>query len=561
VSQAERIIPDFQGGLVAIGQNSIWKLDGITGQPYPAYTPSASWQLGSRASGKLVAVHTDGTIFTLQSSGWPAAPAQSVVGIDPTTGTQKFSVTIPLGPDDATGVNGGGAQRMMIAGDGYAYVPYTYRESTGNEDPNAGALNHLMVLRVNSAGASDNIEVYDWTSAYADEIPITLGGTITNADQGVLLTWSALTERAWSLGMATTAGASASLAGAPQVPGRSLVSPVVQAQDGSYVGAYWAGYDADYNSLYNMVSFDAEGNVRWIVPNEQPQIATDDGGVIGTSGITYDSSGNATGQVSPLTQSWLGNAYQVGSVDQVLANWLRIAASWWPFSDGNASGNRTSVNLDWFPALDDCISAQGCIGSIGHYEAIYNALFDLIRRLGDPAVSTSAQTAVFDKVGTDASGNKLTTASFVLYLSTRRPGFYDGLRSNYCYDALTSSTANALCYVPFVKWALLTSVQTRLANNPLTDAVTATPHNPLRTFFRPSSILFNSVGKNLGNEAMIFHEALHGLAGTFDATLLTELGYSSSIASCNISKYIEANVLTLSSGLDRTTTSAACPQQ
>jgi hypothetical protein len=238
----------------------------------------------------------------------------------------------------------------MIAGDGCAYVTYVYRESTGSEVPQAGALNHLMVLRVNSAGASDNIKIYDWTSAHGDEIPLTLGGTITNADQGVLLTWSALTGGAWSLGMATTTGASASLVGAPQVPGQGLVSPVLQAQDGSFVGSYWAGYDAEYNSLYNTVAFDAAGNVRWIVPNEQPRIATDDGGVIGQSGITYDSNGNATGMGSLPTYSWTGDAYQQqGSVEQISADLLfvlyDVASSFWAMAGGNYSDNATAYAL------------------------------------------------------------------------------------------------------------------------------------------------------------------------------------------------------------------------
>ena len=59
-----------------------------------------------------------------------------------------------------------------------------------------------------------------------------------------------------------------------------------------------------------MVAFDAGGNMRWIVPNETPQIATADGGVIGQSGIIYDQSGNATGMISGATQSWRGNEYQ-----------------------------------------------------------------------------------------------------------------------------------------------------------------------------------------------------------------------------------------------------------
>jgi hypothetical protein len=82
--------------------------------------------------------------------------------------------------------------------------------------------------------------------------------------------------------------------------------------------------------------------VRWIVPSEQPQIATADGGVIGQSGITYDSNGNATGQVAMPTYSWFGNAYQVGSVDQIAASLLNFADSFWAFVQGNASRSGTA---------------------------------------------------------------------------------------------------------------------------------------------------------------------------------------------------------------------------
>jgi hypothetical protein len=81
------------------------------------------------------------------------------------------------------------------------------------------------------------------------------------------------------------------------------------------VGTY---YDLDAGQN-DMIAFDGGGNIRWTVPNETPQIATADGGFIGESGITYDANGNATGQIANLpTYSWLGSAYHVGSVEQVV---------------------------------------------------------------------------------------------------------------------------------------------------------------------------------------------------------------------------------------------------
>jgi hypothetical protein len=185
---------------------------------------------------------------------------------------------------------------------------------------------------------------------------------ITNADQGVLLTWSAEVGGSWTPGMAVTTGASASLVSAPAVSGGGVVTPWLQAQDGSYVGEYYT-YPGGASDQANMVSFDTSGNVRWVVPNVYPQIATADGGVIAQAwdentqnwtgpGLTYDANGNATGQVGALpTYSWKG-AYQVGSIDSIVSNWWHSTTSFWATVGGNLTGNGTALlhsvfTLNW----------------------------------------------------------------------------------------------------------------------------------------------------------------------------------------------------------------------
>jgi len=94
-----------------------------------------------------------------------------------------------------------------------------------------------------------------------------------------------------------------------------------------------------------------------------------------------------------------------------------------------------------------------------------------------------------------------------------------------------------------------------MEKNPDTSALTETPGVPQLTFWRPSSIVPASQGKNIGNEADVFHEAIHGLYGLKDDAVLSLLGYTTDLsgASCRISVYIEQNVLTYSVGLDPTT--------
>jgi hypothetical protein len=298
----------------------------------------------------MVVVHPDGTIFTTvgNQAGAGAPILLSAIGIDPTTGTQKFSVPIPT-------VSWLG--NIMIAGDGYAYVSYaTCNAPCSNYGP---ANKSLMLLQIGSNGTYNNVDVYDWTDApdpwdnAANQNCACEFHMITNADTGTLVTWLINGIP----GMAITTGTSVSLASPPQVPRQfdSLV-PILQAQDGSFVGSVPVGDDD--GSQYNMVSFDASGNVRWVVPNDQPQIATADGGVIGQSGITYDSNGNATGQVSSLpTQSWRGNFYIEGSVDQLFWDLYVRATTWWAQRNSNPSSTSTaarpwSFTISWQNQFD-----------------------------------------------------------------------------------------------------------------------------------------------------------------------------------------------------------------
>ena len=227
--------------------------------------------------------------------------------------------------------------------------------------------------------------------------------------------------------------------------------------------------------------------------------------------------------------------------------------SFWPWVSGTVSKLNTSVWQDWFPPLGQCTATPGCIGP---RDAVYNALDDLVSRLSDPTIlsdgstmSDKAQSKVFAKIGTDANGNPLTTASFIKYLRAKRPRFVDGTRSGYCYDALLGSAVAAVgCWIPSPLHLIFGSVSTHFANNPKDLAYTDTPHNEMRTFFRPAALLYSNYGKNLGNEGH-FHEALHGITGRFDPDFLTLFStFNSPI--CSITQYIQQNVLVYSSGLD-----------
>ena len=144
-------------------------------------------------------------------------------------------------------------------------------------------------------------------------------------------------------GMAIMTGTSVSIVNAPSVPGQTAFSgdnspvfPVLQAEDGSFIGSYQT----------NMVAFDQAGNVRWMVPNEYPLIATPGGGTIGQSGISYDPNGSATGQSGNPSgvPAWDGQIYDAGASAVQLSNsWVSFAAGFWSVDAGNPSGNEASI--------------------------------------------------------------------------------------------------------------------------------------------------------------------------------------------------------------------------
>jgi hypothetical protein len=343
---AARVVPDFQGGLVMMTSNSIVGLDGMTGQPKFTYTLQNLGQCPGFLpdSYTFLAVHPDGTIFTLGCDGYNP----TIVGIDGASGAQRFSAPLTLaadgyhqGPWDWYG--------MMIAGDGYAYAAYGYADNYQGGSPCTGMDSHLRLLRVDSSGNYDNIDVVDVQTPDCDGdgwLPFGVSSMITNADQGIMFTWGDWYGNSF---IATTTGASASVMSAP--PGRAP-DPVLQAQDGSFIGITWTG-----NEPYeqNMVSFDASGNLLWTMPgNWQPQIATADGGVIATdqdtgAAIKFDRNGAAKWQLSNsgAVNAWDDAWYVASGGTAAEVEWPEVhpATSWAAFEGGSPSPNGAYVGV------------------------------------------------------------------------------------------------------------------------------------------------------------------------------------------------------------------------
>ena len=529
-------VPDFMGGLVVFNPaayddegnltspGSIQRLDGITGQPYPAYVPTNYAPTSLLSVGP--AVHPDGTVFAVRDN-WLGSPptetalAPTVVGIDPTSGAQKFNVPIKnncSAPDSQIFVSDEAWQAggFIIAGDGYAYLPHYCDDGIA---PGL-VIRRVSLMRINTNGESDDINIQSYVEQNSDFLGLEVH-MITNADTGVLLSWISFSGAGdWT---AITNGTGVSVSNGI-IPGQD-VQPVVQAQDGSFVGVYFTG--SSYPQQPNMIAFDQSGNVRWIVPNDQPQIATADGGVIAQSGIIYDQNGNVTGQIANLpTYSWPGDAYRVGSVDQVPALTIFPVLNFWAFLGGSNSGAGTADDQQKFPELKSCKDKGGdCAQKLEPKDLLWNAKNDLVSQLSNnPSCSSAATTYLYNVVTYGGLGiftHSVDGKLFVGYIAKTRH-FYDGTKST--FDAKDLGVNGT--FPPE------TVAQRFFGPGSDTTAVAAAGHDPLWTFWQPAKATQSDgyvgidptkFGMNLLNESNLLHEALHGFTALSDEAIQTLL--------------------------------------
>lgn len=557
------LIPDFQGGAVVYTGSSIYRLDGMTGQP-------SSWTYTSAAGNNLSTpvVHTNGTIFTIDGN--------LVVGINPTTG-QTFSVAMenstvsgsgdgcpnrcssPLPPSgqnysNATPPSTGS---LIIAGDGYAYVPYIYEVLAGSHNDSGcpcgcsdswSSTQYLRLLRIGPTGDSYEISlgdysgagwsvscstspIYSWGSSYSTSP--TMPTLITNADQGVLASYLVYYSNGAlpSYYLATTSGTS--IVSNAQVPAMvpeqvSAVQPILQRADGSYIGTVFSGEGTF------MVAFTAAGSTLWTALNDTPQIATAGGGVIGASGTTYDDNGNVTGQIGTLpTYSWKG-IYSLGSIDSLSLPIAPFAETFAAFAGGNQTANSTAfdehkIGLFWcgkgYGEMGPCEGSRGVdvpwnyipfvtgdnYGSAQNFSKDYPSWVDTIE-----AAALDALTKAFPfPVTVERASSHKGTALECLEHGPHLPGciVWDELdrvfvSGNWSTGVDTGETTGIS--PPFFSWVYYwTSLRNSESNLDLNPPYPPKTNADKEAFAR----LLQAIGRGIGNAAA--HELAHHVEFTF----------------------------------------------
>jgi hypothetical protein len=442
-------------------------------------------------------------------------------------------------PDD-TDIADAESQYGMILGTGF-FTPLC----SGSDS----ATTKLHLLRVGSDGSSNDIIVHQWkwstSSTYSITGPTTwtfsqtqagsspthrAANVITNADQGAVLSWNVFqngycasfdaqgcSENVGSVleqHLTTSAGGSIVSDVIWNVPGaypRELpVQPLLQMADGSFIGSV-------YGNSVLMLRFNTSGTIQWSVPGYYPAIATADGGLIGTSGqiygenglvassygtaATFGANGNATGQVQGPTlptYSWLGDAYQYGSVDQIFVQAISYASTFAALPAGNDSANGTATLEQWYPPLPSCTAVfMVCAG-----DALQAALGSLRQLLSGPC--SACQSLVFshpELLGTQGQ--------YAQYLSNRT-FFFDGSHSTLIMNNFQPGFG-----IQTVSQYMGTEA----------TAITQTPGRSQRmiTFFATTgpAAVCNSLNSKF-NEGTIFHELLHAKSGRMDRSLIQQ---------------------------------------
>jgi hypothetical protein len=218
----------------------------------------------------------------------------------------------------------------------------------------------------------------------------------------------------------------------------------------------------------------------------------------------------------------------------------------WVQAGGSPAPSGAAVSMPAFPPLPSCPGQQTPCAQ----QAVNDAFNSLRLLMAGSCPSCGPQ--IFSHLG-----SQYTQAGFSQFL-TMKPGFYDGTRSTLSINELTGRKAG---FVGFLDWVIsgsgappldqacppTTATVAQLIACAQDSAVTVTPAQAgkgLMTFLDPSKINLVPASSPTGivNQALLFHEGLHGYTGIWDLFLEADFGYGNNAPSCVITDYIELKV-------------------
>jgi len=229
----------------------------------------------------LIWTTSDPTVVSLSTADPPVLTALAVGHITIAAGSASADVTVSAGaltlgtvlwsnPGDGSGVS--------------SIVPAV---------PSASGVADVFAFQSDGtvqAITSDGTTAWTAGSSYAGAVPDFQGGLVAmvsgTTGGSSIVKLDGMTgqpypfnepESLLGYGIAVTNGTSVSQVAWTPIPSQATaLYPVLQAQDGSFVGRVGVGPYLGDPTQYYMIAYDASGNVRWMVPDEWPQIATDD---------------------------------------------------------------------------------------------------------------------------------------------------------------------------------------------------------------------------------------------------------------------------------------------
>lgn len=163
VNSSWTAFPDPNGGLIGVGvDGSFTRLD-ATGTPSWSVRPTYLYDP------RNVAIHPDGTMFLLAQV-QTGAPGIYVVGIDGTSGKEKFRVPVPVGslaPTECAFYGGSQYTPITIAPDGNAYLESVQEQNISCSQGGNNIQSHLslLLLQVGTDGSHTDAEIQGWTTS------------------------------------------------------------------------------------------------------------------------------------------------------------------------------------------------------------------------------------------------------------------------------------------------------------------------------------------------------------------------------------------------------------